>query len=275
MKKILFLSGFLFLIFSCNNEVVIENPIEKFQKDLIEQGVTGSNVAQVYKDGKIIYNNISNSGALGDKDIDTNTIFPIWSMSKTVTTVAMMILLDQGMYTLDDNVEDYLPEYKNIQCKGPDGIYTCEKKLKIVHLLTHRSGYTYYANSGANWVTALHTDLYPAYTNTVRFNNLDDYSKTVSSIPLDFEPGTMYTYGLNQAILGRLVRITFTNPTKALFRRIQRLIRIQSTEGCLLESTMCTPKVRGSSPPRRRSSSTTKNTPNAVSPTFPQIMRGF
>ena len=207
MKKILFLSGFLFLIFSCNNEVAVENPIEKFQKDLIEQGVTGSNVAQVYKDGEIIYNNISNSGALGDKDIDANTIFPIWSMSKTVTTVAMMILLDQGMYALDDNVEDYLPEYKNIKCKGPDGIYTCEKKLKIVHLLTHRSGYTYYANSGANWVTALHTDLYPAYTNTVRFNNLDDYSKTVSSIPLDFEPGTMYTYGLNQAILGRLIEV--------------------------------------------------------------------
>lgn len=207
MKKILFLSGFLFLIFSCNNEVTVENPIEKFQKDLIEQGVTGSNVAQVYKDGEIIYNNISNSGALGDKDIDANTIFPIWSMSKTVTTVAMMILLDQGMYDLDDNVEDYLPEYKNIKCKGPEGIYTCEKKLKIVHLLTHRSGYTYYANSGANWVTALHTDLYPAYTNTVRFNNLDDYSKTVSSILLDFEPGTMYTYGLNQAILGRLIEV--------------------------------------------------------------------
>ena len=75
MKKILFLSGFLFLIFSCNNEVAVENPIEKFQKDLIEQGVTGSNVAQVYKDGEIIYNNISNSGALGDKDIDANTIF--------------------------------------------------------------------------------------------------------------------------------------------------------------------------------------------------------
>ena len=50
MKKTLFLSVFLFLIFSCNNEVVVENAIEKFQKDLIEQGVTGSNVAQVYKD---------------------------------------------------------------------------------------------------------------------------------------------------------------------------------------------------------------------------------
>ena len=207
MKKILILSILILITISCQNPTQDENPIEKFQNNLVEKGITGSNVTQVFKDGKIIYSNIANSGALGDKDIDENTIFPIWSMSKTVTTVAMMILLDEGKYNLNDNVADYLPEYENINCKGPDGIYPCENELKIIHLLTHRSGYTYYANNGANWVSALHTDLYPAITNPVRFNNLDDYSKAVSEIPLDFEPGSMYTYGINHAILGRLIEV--------------------------------------------------------------------
>ena len=207
MKKIILLLSLTLITLSCQDQTKNENPIAKFQQNLVDQGITGSNVTQVYKDGKVIYNNITNSGALGDKDINDNTIFPIWSMSKTVTTVAMMILLDDEMYDLNDNVEDYLPEYKDINCKGPEGIYPCENKLKIIHLLTHRSGYTYYANSGANWVSTLHTDLYPAYTNTVRFDNLDDYSKTVSKIPLDFEPGSMYTYGINQAILGRLIEV--------------------------------------------------------------------
>ena len=206
MKKITIILS-LFLIISCQDQPENENPIAKFQQNLVDQGITGSNVTQVFQDGKVIYSNIVNSGALGDKDINDNTIFPIWSMSKTVTTVAMMILLDEGKYDLNDNVADYLPEYENINCKGPDGVYPCEKKLKIIHLLTHRSGYTYYANSGANWVSTLHTDLYPAYTNTVRFDNLDDYSKAVAKIPLDFEPGLMYTYGLNQAILGRLIEV--------------------------------------------------------------------
>ena len=197
----------MLITFSCQDQTKNENPIAKFQQNLVDQGITGSNVTQVYKDGKVIYSNTTNSGALGDKDINDNTIFPIWSMSKTVTTVAMMILLDDEMYDLNDNVEDYLPEYKDINCKGPEGIYPCKNKLKIIHLLTHRSGYTYYANSGANWVSTLHTDLYPAYTNTVRFDNLDDYSKAVSKIPLDFEPGSMYTYGINQAILGRLIEV--------------------------------------------------------------------
>ena len=206
MKKITIILS-LFLIISCQDQPENKNPIAKFQQNLVDQGITGSNVTQVFQDGKVIYSNIVNSGALGDKDINDNTIFPIWSMSKTVTTVAMMILLDEGKYDLNDNVADYLPEYENINCKGPDGVYPCEKKLKIIHLLTHRSGYTYYANSGANWVSTLHTDLYPAYTNTVRFDNLDDYSKAVAKIPLDFEPGLMYTYGLNQAILGRLIEV--------------------------------------------------------------------
>ena len=207
MKKISIILSLFLIIISCQDQSENENPIAKFQQNLVDQGITGSNVTQVFKDGKVIYSNIVNSGALGDKDINDNTIFPIWSMSKTVTTVAMMILLDEGKYDLNDNVADYLPEYENINCKGPDGIYPCEKKLKIIHLLTHRSGYTYYANSGANWVSTLHTDLYPAYTNTVRFDNLDDYSKAVAKIPLDFEPGLMYTYGLNQAILGRLIEV--------------------------------------------------------------------
>lgn len=207
MKKISIILSLFLIIISCQDQPKDQNPIAKFQQKLVDQGITGSNVTQVFKDGKVIYSNIVNSGALGDKDINDNTIFPIWSMSKTVTTVAMMILLDEGKYDLNDNVADYLPEYENINCKGPDGIYPCEKKLKIIHLLTHRSGYTYYANSGANWVSTLHTDLYPAYTNTVRFDNLDDYSKAVAEIPLDFEPGDMYTYGINQAILGRLIEV--------------------------------------------------------------------
>ncbi len=207
MKKVLPLTIGLLILFSCENPIKVENPIEKFQNSLIQEGVTGSNVAQVFKDGEIIYNTIVNSGALGDKNIDENTIFPIWSMTKTVTTVAMMILLDEGKYNLNDKVADYLPEFENINCKGPDGVYPCNNDLKIIHLLTHRSGYTYYANSGANWVSTLHTDLHPAITSPIRFNNLSDYTKAVSEIPLDFEPGSMYTYGINQAILGRLIEV--------------------------------------------------------------------
>ncbi len=205
MKKIILL--FSFIVVSCTTNIQKENPIKIFQQDLIDKGLTGSNVALVYQDGEIVYNEIVNSGAVGDADIDENTIFAIHSMTKTVTTVAMMILLEKKMYQLDDDLSKYLPEYSNVNCKGSDGIYPCKNKIKVIDLLTHRSGYTYYTRNGSNWLFNLHTDLEPYYISTTRFNNLDDFSKAVAKQPLDFEPGTMYTYGLNQAILGRLIEV--------------------------------------------------------------------
>ena len=133
MKKIILFYSMILIAFSCKSPNQNTNPIEEFQKNLVDNGITGSNVTQVFKDGEIVYNNIANSGALGDKDIDENTIFPIWSMTKTVTTVAMMILLEEGKYNLNDNLSDYLPEYGDIKCKGPDGVYPCEEKLKVIH----------------------------------------------------------------------------------------------------------------------------------------------
>ena len=110
MKKIiLFIS---FLIISCNTNNEKENPIKLFQQDLIDKGLTGSNVAMVYQNGEIVYNEIVNSGAVGDADIDKNTIFAIHSMTKTVTTVAMMILLEQNLYQLDDELSKYQKKKK-------------------------------------------------------------------------------------------------------------------------------------------------------------------
>lgn len=205
MKKLLLLS--ILLIFACSNQNDTPDPISKFQQSLVNDGTTGSNVFKVYKNGNIVYNKIVNSGVLGDKDIDDNTIFAIHSMTKTVTTVATMILLERGLFKLDDPLHNYLPEFENIKCKGPDGIYPCKNKLKIIDLLTHRSGYVYYLENGENWLTGTHKNLYPAYTNTSRFTNLDDFSKSVAQQPLEFEPGTMYSYGLNQALLGRFIEV--------------------------------------------------------------------
>ena len=178
-----------------------------FQKNLVSSGTTGSNVFVLFKDGNTVYKETVNSGALGDADIGDSTIFAIHSMTKTITTVAMMILHDKGLYELNDDLHKYLPEFENVNCKGEEGIYPCKKKIKIIDLLTHRSGYKYYAKNGDYWATSMHTDLYPVYINTSRFDNLGDFVSSVAAQPLEFEPGSMYMYGLNQAILGRVIEV--------------------------------------------------------------------
>ena len=192
MKKYIVL--LIFFMFSCNSNIE-QNHIQKFQKNLVDSEQTGSNIAMVFKDDKIVYNNIFNSQKEGDKEITDNTIFPIWSMSKPITITAVMTLLEKGLISLDDDVAKYIPAFKNLNCKNSDGeIYECEKKLKLIHLMTHRSGYGYYGNP--QW-----------FTSTVKYENLVDFVNDVAEHPVEFEPGSDYLYGLNMAILGRVIEV--------------------------------------------------------------------
>ena len=172
-----------------------ENSILQFQNELITSEKTGSNVAMVFKDGEVVYNETVNSNKEGDKEINEETIFPIFSMSKPITIVAMMTLYEKGLINFDENVSKYIPEFSELQCKDENGdIYSCENDLKILHLMTHRSGYTYYGNP-------------LNFTSTIKYDNLDDFVTDVSKHPVEFEPGSSYLYGINQAILGKVVEV--------------------------------------------------------------------
>ena len=98
--------------------------------------------------GKIQFTSIVNSKVEGDMEINNETIFPIWSMSKPITIVDMMILRERGMISINDNLSKYIHEFKNMTCKGEKGKYPCKKEIKIIHLLTHRSGFGYLSDQG-------------------------------------------------------------------------------------------------------------------------------
>ena len=178
--------------------------VKNFQKEIIKNEITGSNVVMIFKEGKVVYLNAENSNLIGDKKINNQsykpyqeTLFPIWSMSKPITVVSIMILVEKGLIKLDDNVSKYLPEFSEIYCKGRSGKYLCNKPLKIIHLLTHRSGFGYYSHQGYGY----------GLTSTIKYNNLHDFSKDLSKVVLEFEPGEKYYYGVNQALLGRVVEV--------------------------------------------------------------------
>ena len=202
MKKILIISLFILIQ---NNFVYSQfEAIKSFQKEIIKNEITGSNVIMIYKEGKVVFLNAENSNLIGDKKINNQsykpykeTLFPIWSMSKPITVVSIMILVEKGLIKLDDNVSKYLPEFTQIYCKGKSGKYLCKKPLKIIHLLTHRSGFGYYSHQGYGY----------GLTSTIKYDNLNDFSKDLSNVVLEFEPGEKYYYGVNQALLGRVVEV--------------------------------------------------------------------
>ena len=128
-------------------------------------------------------------------------------MTKPITTVAMMILHEQGMFDWNDEVYKYIPCMANLTWRDGDEIKPCTKPLRIIHLMTHRSGWDYDVRPGYKTVYSPNIAFDSVYPSQSRFDDLQSYVQACAKHPLAFEPGTQYLYGISQAIQGRIVEI--------------------------------------------------------------------
>ena len=179
-----------------------------FQQKLIDDKITASNQIIIFKEDKIVYQNIQNSFKPGDKEINSKTLFPIWSMSKVVTTIGILQLIEKGLININDPVSKYIPSFSNLNCmlldpenlkisgygRNEERTYKCKNELKIIHLLSHRSGFATPENF---------------YVDAIRADNLEELMDIISKEPLHYEPGTKYLYGVNQSILGRVAEVVY------------------------------------------------------------------
>ena len=166
--------------------------LKEFQKQLIDKGRTGGNVILIRKRGEILYHHIQSSNKQGDKIITDQTLFPVWSMTKPITTIAALILREKNILDFNDPVSKYIPAFKNLKCKSKEGVVTCKKEIKVIHLLTHMSGLYYYDDF---------------MLDAIRADSLADLMEDIAEHPLEFEPGDRYLYGLNQDVLGRVIEV--------------------------------------------------------------------
>ena len=128
-----------------NKEILAENISKRIQNDIDAQEICGASVL-VRQKGELLFKNCFGTTAPnGDVPLNYDTVFRMASMTKPVTAVATMILVEQGKLTLDDLVSDYLPIFKEqYVAKVENGEVVRDFKAKtpitIRHLLTHTSG---------------------------------------------------------------------------------------------------------------------------------------
>ncbi len=150
-----------------------------------------------------------------EKPIEPDTIFRIYSMSKPITSVAVMILFDDGKFTLDDPVEKFIPAFKDMKVFNSEQTETHDAKTKmtIKHLLTHTSGLTY------GWGNRPIDKLYGEIKVFNKSFTLADMAKKLGDIPLVHEPGTQWEYGVSTDILGYLVEVVSRMPFEAFLQK--------------------------------------------------------
>jgi CubicO group peptidase (beta-lactamase class C family) len=188
---------------------------EVMKRRYVDTGYLPGLLTHVYRKGELAH-----TGLCGHMDLERGTkmredaIFRIYSMSKPITAVALMMLVEEGVIGLDDPVHTHIPAWKDLgvyatgmappQPDMPPGFMTTpvERPMKVIDLATHTAGLTY-GNTMRTGVDAAYRRAKVVDRQTP--GGLSGMIDQLAQIPLDFSPGTAWNYSVAIDVLGYLV----------------------------------------------------------------------
>jgi len=193
---------------------------ETMRKLIDEKKIPGT-VTLVARKGKIVHFETN-----GLRDVERNlpmekdTIFRLYSQSKPITGVAVMMLFEEGHFLLTDPVSKYLPEFLNMEVYKGEGDTEPALPITIQQLLTHTSGLTYsflpspvagmYGENGVDaGLSRDPTEVNPMFIqqSNTKPANLKEWSESLAELPLVCQPGTAWNYSVGMDVLGRLIEV--------------------------------------------------------------------
>ena len=156
------------------------------------------------------------SSVLGKSDLERgvplqeDTIFRIYSMTKPITSLAMMMLIEEGKAQLDDPVHRYIPEWRNFgvfvggsgEAGAPFRMKPMTRPMQIVDLLRHTSGLTYGFQQRTNVDAAYRAR---KVGEDLQAQTLDEMIEALGRLPLEFSPGDAWNYSVATDVVGYLV----------------------------------------------------------------------
>ena len=185
-------------------------PIDEFLKGQVAAGKIPGACVLVQQHGKALY-----SKCFGTRDPDNATpltrdsIFPIHSVTKTITSVAALMLIDRGKIALDDPVAKYIPPFAGMKVgvERPDesgkpvlDLVPLRRPIAVEDLLLQTSGITY-GFYGQGLVKAAYAGIYLGDFDNAQF------VERLAKVPLAEQPGTLWDYGHSTDVLGRVIEV--------------------------------------------------------------------
>jgi CubicO group peptidase (beta-lactamase class C family) len=199
--------------------------ISRFLEDAVEAGRVPGLVALVTDRSGIVYHEaFGKQNVAADFDMDRDTIFRIYSMTKPITSVGVMMLVDEGLIGLDDPVSRYLPGLANPQVlqdvdlvQGTWSSRPASGEITIRQLLTHTSGLGY------------------AFSSPILYRLLD-LDQRATELPLLDDPGARWIYGESTRVLGEVIEVASGQLLDTFMRnRIFRPLGMDETGFVVLE----------------------------------------
>ncbi|MDP4597896.1 MAG: beta-lactamase family protein [Pseudomonadales bacterium] len=182
--------------------------IDHLTQGYINDGMLPGTITLVARRGKIVH--LSCQGKMdieADKSMEDDTLFRIYSMSKPVTTTALMMLYEDGRFQLDDPVSRFIPAFRELQVYSADGRHTAPARpMTIRDLLTHTSGLTY------GFMNSTPVDAMYRQQGVEQSANLAEMVSKLAGIPLLFSPGSRWSYSVATDVCGHLVELIADTP---------------------------------------------------------------
>ena len=197
------------------------NNVEKLLDRYVSEGkIPGYNCLISQHNNEVVYFQNGLKNAERSKPIDRSTVFRIYSMTKPLTSVALMQLYEQGLFLLDDPVHRYIPEWKNLKVfKSGDAtnfeVCDPDRPMTIKDLLLHTSGLTYgFQRSHA--VDEIYRR--EGISSLIEGATLKTMADQLVDIPLQFSPGSEWNYSIATDVLGYLIEILSGQSLDAYFQ---------------------------------------------------------
>ncbi|MYH51547.1 MAG: PQQ-dependent dehydrogenase, methanol/ethanol family [Gemmatimonadetes bacterium] len=187
-----------------NGEVLAR--IGPAMQEAIDEGVTAGIMTLVARRGEIVHWDARGWRLLDEDPLEPTDIFRIYSMTKPVTSVAVMMLVEDGKLSLDDEVASVIPAFAGVRVYQDNGNHRDpDRPMLIRHLLTHTSGlsYGYFGTSAVD-------SMYNADLNgpaTLGGYDLERRVGILASLPMVDDPGDRWNYSLSTDLLGRVVEV--------------------------------------------------------------------
>ena len=199
------------------------NRIPAFLKErYLDSGKLPNAQILVSRDGEIVH--FSSQGAAvegSDKAIDEGSIFRIASMTKPITSVGFMMLVEEGKVAVDTPVHHVLPEFKGIGVYNGGGggvpflpVTPTAEPMRMLDLLRHTSGLTYGFQNRTN-VDAAYRE--GKIDNWHGGHDLDGFVAALGQLPLEFSPGTAWNYSVSTDVLGAVIQRVSGTPLDEYF----------------------------------------------------------
>ncbi|WP_028525100.1 serine hydrolase domain-containing protein [Runella limosa] len=203
------------------------NRLDGVLQNAIAQSSVPGVSALIVRNGKIVYYKaFGMADNTANRQLKRDDIFRIASMSKAITSTAVMMLWEEGKFQLDDPISKYIPEFKNQTVlknfKFQDSTYTTElvkSEITIRHLLTHTSGLGYGVIDADERFKAMYHKAGIVDLFTTEPVKIGDNIKKLAKLPLHHHPGEKYVYSEGLDVLGYFIELMSGMPFDEFLRK--------------------------------------------------------